>query len=216
MTQHDVARAVGMPQPSIARIEAGAVLPRTATLLAILEATGHELLVEPRLAVRPEVRQAARERLSRSIPRRTRDALGGAGATSLLRPLRAAGVRFVLIGDLAEVVHGARRTLGREVEICPDPGPQTAERLATVQGEMGPSLVVTPVTAAGDDYETLVRNASRLIIDTSLLVRVAALEDLMRVRRARGERADLEILAALEQTAVRRAGAGPGRRAAEG
>ena len=47
MTQHDLAQAVGMPQPSIARIEAGTVIPRTATLLAILEATGHQLIVEP-------------------------------------------------------------------------------------------------------------------------------------------------------------------------
>ena len=39
MTQHDLAQAVGMPQPSIARIEAGTVIPRTTTLLAILEAT---------------------------------------------------------------------------------------------------------------------------------------------------------------------------------
>ncbi|MGI8828192.1 MAG: helix-turn-helix domain-containing protein [Candidatus Limnocylindria bacterium] len=39
MTQQQLARAVGMPQPSIARIERGTVLPRTATLTELLAAT---------------------------------------------------------------------------------------------------------------------------------------------------------------------------------
>jgi predicted transcriptional regulator len=43
MTQQDLAQAVGMPQPSIARIETGSVIPRTASLLAILDATGVQL-----------------------------------------------------------------------------------------------------------------------------------------------------------------------------
>jgi predicted transcriptional regulator len=47
MTQHELAEAVGMSQPSIARIESGAVVPRTTTLLAILAATGHELAIQP-------------------------------------------------------------------------------------------------------------------------------------------------------------------------
>ena len=47
MTQQDLAQATGMPQPSIARIEAGTVVPRTATLIALLEATGHQLSVVP-------------------------------------------------------------------------------------------------------------------------------------------------------------------------
>ena len=47
MTQQDLALATGMPQPSIARIEAGTVIPRTATLIALLDATGHQLSVVP-------------------------------------------------------------------------------------------------------------------------------------------------------------------------
>ena len=47
MTQQDLADATGMPQPSIARIESGAVIPRAATLIQILDATGHQLSVEP-------------------------------------------------------------------------------------------------------------------------------------------------------------------------
>lgn len=47
MTQRDLARAAGMPQPSVARIERGSVIPRTATLIGLLAATGHRLAVEP-------------------------------------------------------------------------------------------------------------------------------------------------------------------------
>lgn len=206
-----------MPQPSVARIEVGAVLPRMATVLAILEATGHELLVEPRIGVRPENREAARERLSRSIPRRVRDALGRGGSTALLRRLGFAAVPFVLVGDLAEVVRGAPRKVVREIEICHpasgyavdrlaevlsvDPSDLRADRETSVTTDAG-SLRLMSVTAAGDDYDMLVRNARRLFIDTSLLVDVAALEDLVRVRRARREIADIEILAALEPAPV--------------
>jgi transcriptional regulator with XRE-family HTH domain len=64
MTQHDLAVAVGMPQPSIARIEAGKVIPRTATLIEILRATGLRLTVEP---IDPdEDREAIRRDLAES------------------------------------------------------------------------------------------------------------------------------------------------------
>lgn len=219
MTQQDLALAVGMKQPSIARIEAGNVVPRTATLLAMLEATAHELVVEPRIVVRAEVREAARERQTRSVPRRAWDALGRGGSTTLLRRLGFEGVPFVLVGDLAEVVHGAPRTVGQEFEICHPSDAAVASLLAAVLREIGASppleasdleaerdirvstdaggLRLTTRTAAGDDYDLLARNARRIIIDTSLLVRVASLEDLIRARRARGEIAELEELAAL-------------------
>ena len=80
MTQHDLAKAVGMPQPSIARIEAGTVIPRTTTLLAILEATGHQLTVDP---ICPAVDlEAIRDRLRLSHPQRTKLALGRAARIS--------------------------------------------------------------------------------------------------------------------------------------
>lgn len=49
MTQRDLAAAAGVPQPTVARIEAGAVSPRTDTLGRLLRATGHEVHVEPAL-----------------------------------------------------------------------------------------------------------------------------------------------------------------------
>jgi predicted transcriptional regulator len=47
MTQQELAQAADVPQPSIARIESGAVVPRTSTLITLLRATGHRLTVEP-------------------------------------------------------------------------------------------------------------------------------------------------------------------------
>lgn len=46
MTQQDLAEAAGMPQSSVARIEAGAVSPRSSTLIKLLAATGHRLALE--------------------------------------------------------------------------------------------------------------------------------------------------------------------------
>ena len=100
-----------MPQPSIARIEAGTVIPRTTTLLTILEATGHQLAVDP---IWPDVDlEAIHERLLLSVPQRTKLALGRAARNSrtsplhIVRRLRRFGVPFVLTGELAEAAHGS-------------------------------------------------------------------------------------------------------------
>jgi len=49
MTQRDLAKATGVPQSSIGRIETGVTSPRVDTLRRILRATGRELEAEPRL-----------------------------------------------------------------------------------------------------------------------------------------------------------------------
>ena len=49
MTQRDLAEASGVPQPSIARVERGASIPRVDTLGRLLRATGQELEPSPRL-----------------------------------------------------------------------------------------------------------------------------------------------------------------------
>src|SRR6188474_495369 len=136
MTQHDLAKAVGMPQPSIARIEAGTVIPRTTTLLAILEATGQQLTVEPIIGP-PADLGAIRDRLRRNVPQRTKLALGRAATSRttspvhILRRLRRFGVPFVLIGELAEAAHGSPTRAGREVEVVHARTDVAQQRLAT-------------------------------------------------------------------------------------
>lgn len=204
MTQHDLARTVRMPQSSIARIEGGTVIPRTATLMALLAATGHQLAVEP---IGPPVPlEAARQRLRMNVAARTWAALGRAVARDsrrspirILRRLRLFGVAFVLIGDLAEVAHGSPVRIGRMVEVCHSQTDLVRGRLGRALEDLGATtsdglefttdagrVRLTTETAAGDDYDMLARTAVRMHVDTGILVPVASLDDLVRIRLARG------------------------------
>jgi transcriptional regulator with XRE-family HTH domain len=49
LSQRALAERSGIPQPSIARMEAGQTVPRVDTLQRLLRATGHELDTQPRL-----------------------------------------------------------------------------------------------------------------------------------------------------------------------
>jgi transcriptional regulator with XRE-family HTH domain len=218
MTQHDLARALDMPQPSIARIERGTVTPRTATLIAILEVTGHRLAVEP---IGPIIDHAPIQRqLTMNVPKRVRQALGEVAANRqesplhILSRLRRFGIDFVLIGDVAEIVHGAPLTAGRHVEIVHAQTDVARERLAMALEDLGATtakdgkhttdageLSVRTQTAAGDGYEVLVRNAARAYVDSGINVRVAAIEDLIRDRLARSTPHDEEAARVLRAVA---------------
>lgn len=207
MTQQDLAQTAGILQPSIARIERGTVIPRTATLLGLLQATGHRLAVEP---IGPAVDlEAIRHRLAMDVPKRTWQALGRpkrdgrTGPVGILRRLRRFGVPFVLIGELAEVAHGAPTKVGRLVEVCHAETDVARERLALALDDLGsaadPSrLRLVTETAAGDGYDVLARNAVGMHVDAGILVRVAALEDLVRIRRAQCTQDDRDAAAVLE------------------
>lgn len=207
MTQAQLAEATGMPQPTVARVERGTVLPRTATLLALLEATGHRLTVEPTGPV--VVDEAVTRSLRMSVPRRVRQAIGRAAnnpSTSpvrVLRRLRWFGVPFVLIGELAEAAHGAPVKVRRVVEVCHASTETASQRLAVALEELAPEadagrLRLVSVTGAGDEYDVLVRNAVSMPVDAGILVRVAALDDLIRIRRARCTPKDQEAADVLQ------------------
>ena len=195
MTQHELSHATGLPQPSIARIEAGTVVPRTATLIAILHATGNQLSVEP---IDPAVdREAIRRQLAMNVPRRTQKARG----RNILRQLRRFGVPFVLIGDLAEVAHGSPATVGPIIEVCVASTDVARERLDLALAKLPETdaerLRILTETAAGDDYDALVANAVPLHVEAGIPVRVAAIEDLIRVRRAGSTPEDAQAAAVL-------------------
>ena len=215
MTQQDLARAVGMPQPSIARIESGTVVPRTANLLALLEATGHQLAAEPMPP--PVSPEAIRRRPAMSVPARTWAALGRAAVKDpqtnpirILRRLRRFAVAFVLIGDLAEAVHGSPIEVGRTIEICHARTDVARERLdRTLEDLQATSangvdfttragrLRLATEVATGDDYDLLARNAVKMPVDAGILVPVASLDDLVRIRMARGTPEDRQAAAVL-------------------
>jgi transcriptional regulator with XRE-family HTH domain len=207
MTQQDLAQATGLPQPTIARIERGTVTPRTATLVTMLDAAGLRLTVEP--MSHPVDREAIRSQLAMTVARRTRDALGRAAEDSqtspiyILRRLRRFGVPFVLVGELAEAAHGSPGRIGRTVEVCVAATDAARERTSLALADLGARanggrLKVQTETAAGDGYDVLIANAVPMHVDSGILVRVAAIEDLVRNRRAAGTREDEEAKATLD------------------
>lgn len=203
MTQQQLADAAGVPQPSIARIERGTVMPRAGMLIDLLAATGHRLAVEP---IEPAAEESAiGKRLGMTVPRRTRASMrASAGPIRILRRLRRFNVPFVLIGELAETAHGSPLPVGGPVEVCHATTEVAEERLALAREDLGrqadPSrLRLVTQTDAGDAYDVLLRNAINLPVDAGLLVRVAALDDLIRARRARHSPEDQQAAAVLLQ-----------------
>lgn len=65
MTQRDLARATGIPQPAIARIESGRVSPRFATLERLLAGAGTALEASPAPGIGVD-RSLIRESLART------------------------------------------------------------------------------------------------------------------------------------------------------
>lgn len=216
MTQANLARAVGMPQPSIARIENGSVTPRTATLIAILRATGHQLAVEP---IDQAVDLDAIQRLTRmSVPRRVRGALGktagdpATGPIWIIRRLGLSGLALVLLGELAEVAHGRPGRVGRVIEICHPSTGLAHERLAAAlrdldatasrKGEYrtpGGLLRIRTSTPAGDGYDVVKRNAVRMPINSGMHAFVAGIDDLVRDRLATNTPEDRQVVAVLRR-----------------
>lgn len=181
-----------MPQSTIARIERGTVLPRTQTLISLLDATGHRLAIEP-IDPPADAPVIARHR-AMVVPKRTRTALGSRRDARVLRRLRRFGVPFVLIGDLAEAAHGAPVRVGTTIDVCVPTTDIARTRLALARDDLGertrPGLRVVTETAAGDSYDVLLRNAHKLHVEAGIQVRVAGIEDLIRDRRARRTAAD--------------------------
>ena len=148
-----------------------------------------------------------------------------------LRTLTDAGVEFVLIGGVAARLHGSP-SLTRDVDICYARDKENLERLASVLRDLRarlrgvdddvPFLLdaktvqaggnFTFVTDVGDidllaapagveGFSDLARSAELVEFD-GFSVRLATLDDLIRMKRATGrakDRAEVEILSALRE-----------------
>jgi hypothetical protein len=157
-------------------------------------------------------------------------------AGMILRALLDARVDFVLIGGLAAQVHGSP-SLTRDVDVCFALDRQNVNRLATALGGIAavrrgfPETIHAPIDAralrAGDvftlrtrygdldllahpapnlDFETLARRSIAAEI-LGVEIRVAALDDLIAMKRAAGrpkDRIELEVLGALREEIDRR------------
>jgi hypothetical protein len=149
----------------------------------------------------------------------------------LLRVLSTHEVRFVLIGGWAAVLHGSP-TVTVDLDICYGRSPANLERLASALTELEVRLrgfppdlpfaidaralrsrdVFTLTTSAGDldllgapagvgGYDDLLRGAIELVLD-DITLRVASIDDLIRMKTAAGRPKDLieiPILQALRE-----------------
>lgn len=216
MTQQHLADELGMPQPTIARIERGTVLPRTSTLMALVEATGHRLTVQPMHPELPAIDTSAIDaRLLLQPSRRTQQALSARDRrperrpTRVLSVLRRFGVPFVLIGELAEAVRGAPGTIGRTIEVVHAETETARQRIGKATDEMArlglrrSDLILLTASPADDDFETLLRTSTRMLVDVAIYVRVASLEDLVRQRLANGTDEDRAAASVLEAVSGR-------------
>lgn len=150
-------------------------------------------------------------------------------AARLLRALEDAGVKFVLIGGFATIVHGYERATG-DLDICYERSRTNLERLATVLQSLhahprgwpegapfildaqallnGDSFTFT--TDAGDldvlatpsgsaGFADLWSGSVEMVLGDDLRVHVVGLDDLIRLKRAAGRGKDLIDVAALEE-----------------
>lgn len=149
----------------------------------------------------------------------------------MLEALNAEGVRYIVIGAVAGRMLGSPSLTG-DLDICYDRDPANLERLSTVLRSLHARLrgvepnvpfrldarslaagdTFTFVTDAGDldilgtpagttGFDHLNRTAETVDID-GLVVRVASIDDLIRMKRAAGRPKDLievEVLAALRE-----------------
>ena len=84
LSQRALAKAAGIPQSTVARIELGTLSPRTNTLERLLRASGASLATEPVLGVGVD-RTQMRERLLLTPGQRLRLAAADAAGLSRLR-----------------------------------------------------------------------------------------------------------------------------------
>ena len=135
---------------------------------------------------------------------------------SVLRALQRAGVRYVLVGELAEVLHGspllpltasvssvpqAGRRDGLMAAIAAGGGTgEPASATPAVDASMSPlgvlgmSLEVVPALAGTRGYDDLRRDAVPVRLGEDLEVIVAPLVDLVRIAEAAGDQARVPAL----------------------
>ncbi len=234
LTQRELAACAGIRQQEIARYERGHVMPSLERLRQLIAACGLELtfglaradssydeVIATALAIPPAQRLALglRDALAASAASiDAHDTSAPPEVMSVLRTLEQAAVRYVLIGELAEVLHGSPLLpISRTVMIVPRAGEHrtlsnaiTAGRghmIAPTSSPIGDAverwhldafhaeLVVAPAPAGTHGYGDLHRDATPLPIDDDgPSIAVASLVDLVRIGEASNDRARMPAL----------------------
>jgi len=235
LSQRALAARAGVAQQEIARYERGRVTPSLERLRALIAACGLELTfgltraddsydepITTALALTPAQRLERALGDARSLRAARAQATGTptpalADPRGVLRALDRVAARYVLIGELAEVLHGSPLLpIASTVTIVARAGQRenistaiTASRGHPAEGsatssidaparftldEYGVELVVAPAPAGTHGYEDLRRDATPIQIDEDLSVAVASLVDLVRIADASEDRARVPAL----------------------
>ena len=224
LSQRALAARAGVSQQEIARYERGRVTPSLERLRALIAACGLELTVglaraddsydeQIRLALAADparrLQRALRDAQPLRVARAAAERVGApppADAVGLLRALTDAGVRYVLVGELAEVLRGSpllpltatvtivaqagqRDTLQALIDASggePQPAPRVAIDAPArwLLAGYGIELVVAPAPPGTRGYEDLNGDATLLAVAEDLQVAVASLVDLLRIAQA--------------------------------
>lgn len=210
LTQEELARRSDLHQPAVARIESGTVTPRVDTLDRLLHACGISLSAEPRLGAdveRDAIRELLRLQPAARLARATA-AVRGFRPARTLQILSARTVRFVVVGEIAECLQGSPAPAQVvEIVVAPD-GPnrrqltRATHRLRSLRwNPTGRLRWRFTAPAGGPPYPELARASDEVTV-AGKRIRVASLDDLVRIRlavRARAHRERAEMLWAVRE-----------------
>ncbi len=241
LSQRELALRLGNRQAEIARWERAHVVPSLERLREVVAACGLELTVGLAAAddsyVAPIIEALqlpVGERLARSLAAAGRGRRARAFATGAPRPavldvggvlqaLADANVAYVLVGEIAEVLHGSplMPTAG-VITIVPRAGERVHldAALAVMRARSltepsafavdvsegwelvacGAELLIAPAPAGSRGYEDLRRDATTIRLAEDLDVSVASLIDLVRIAEASPEGHDRARVPALRRT----------------
>jgi transcriptional regulator with XRE-family HTH domain len=233
LSQRELAARAGVSQQEVARYERGRVTPSLERLRALVAACGLELTfalaraddsydeqIATALALTPAVRlqralaDAEQLRVARA---QAPAAPAPIDLLGVLRGLERAAVRYVLIGELAEVLHGSPLLpMSSALSIVARAGQrESLSALITASGgqptppsagwtidapacfaleSYGAELLLEPAPAGTHGYEDLRRDATAIGLEEDLTVAVASLVDLVRVVEASQDRARVPAL----------------------
>jgi transcriptional regulator with XRE-family HTH domain len=245
LSQRELAARLGRPQSSIARWESGARRPSLETLVSVVRACGLDLslrlyeqdtsqdafiweLLDLPAPERLRRQLGAAEGVRRLLPVRAEGERAGFDPVAVLRTLADCGVRYVLLGRLAEALRGSPSLpLEAEVAISAATSPVDEERLAAALdaldaaaqrehdptgrkpfrdadrwriGEAGATLAVVSRPPGTHGFDDLVRHASLERLVEDLAVPVASLLDLIRIADASPWPPDAMALPSLQRT----------------
>lgn len=183
LTQTEVARRAGVPKATVSRIESRARIPRVDTLDRLLAACGAQLILTRRLGM--DVDRGPIRRLL-AVPPQQRV---GTKTARLMWVLAARRLRFVVVGEVAERMHGSPVEPGA-LSLCVEPEYLNRKRLEAAlrvfrmyrlrYGALRWRLTPPPPL---HPFEELRRGAVEMRI-AHHAVAVASIDDLIRIRLA--------------------------------